>query len=222
MAKPKPGTIQNRATYSRLSFMYQAAACLAQTTKQQTTNSKPVNPTQTDGDVVMGDDGTRPGRQEDETTAAAQGQGLSRQLLTDLRNVTKKAVIRISPEMKRTMCKSCDTFLVEGQTCASTVENKSKGGKRPWADVLVIKCNTCGREKRFPVNAPRQKRKHIRPPKEQKVPEQECAPKGLEETERTAAPNDQVSSKEQGAPTKTAGSEKQELSNSQAQQRSGP
>ncbi|RYP86163.1 hypothetical protein DL769_000775 [Monosporascus sp. CRB-8-3] len=64
--------------------------------------------------------------------------------------------------MKHTICKYCDTLLVEGHTSTSFVENQSKGGKKPWADVLVVKCNTCGGLKRFPVQAPRQKRRPIR------------------------------------------------------------
>lgn len=43
------------------------------------------------------------------------------------------------------------------------VENKSRGGRKPWADVIVVECFTCGRSRRFPVNAPRQLRKHLRP-----------------------------------------------------------
>jgi len=39
---------------------------------------------------------------------------------------------------------------VPGTTCTHRVENKSKGGKKKWADVLVVECQ-CGMVKRFPV-----------------------------------------------------------------------
>lgn len=66
--------------------------------------------------------------------------------------------------MKQTMCKNCDTVLIEGQSCSLYIENKSKGGKKQWADMLVRECHTCGKEKRYPVNAPRTKRKTLRGP----------------------------------------------------------
>ncbi|KAK7394054.1 hypothetical protein QQX98_013162 [Neonectria punicea] len=79
-----------------------------------------------------------------------------------MRAVSLKAQIRQSPALKRTICKFCDTLLIEGQTCSSTVENDSKGGRKPWADLLTIRCKTCGNAKRYPVNAPRQKRRSLR------------------------------------------------------------
>jgi ribonuclease P protein subunit RPR2 len=71
--------------------------------------------------------------------------------------------------MKHSICKNCDTMLIDGSTCTNEVENKSKGGKKRWADVLVRKCNTCGLEKRFPIGAERQKRRPHRT-KEIKTP----------------------------------------------------
>jgi ribonuclease P protein subunit RPR2 len=64
--------------------------------------------------------------------------------------------------MKQRICKFCDAVLIEGDSCASSVDNKSKFGKKPWADVLVRKCNTCKRERRYPIGSTRQKRKTLR------------------------------------------------------------
>lgn len=64
--------------------------------------------------------------------------------------------------MKHSICKYCDSLLIEGETSSSVVENKSKGGQKPWADVLVVKCHTCEGVKRFPAQAPRQKRRPMR------------------------------------------------------------
>ena len=83
-------------------------------------------------------------------------------MVSDLRAVSLKGQVRQSPAMKRSICKFCDTVLVEGRNCHSVIENESKGGRKPWADVLVIRCSTCGNSKRFPVSARRQKRKHLR------------------------------------------------------------
>ena len=155
MAKSKPGAVQNRPLYSRASFLYQAATYLA--TAQQEAPA----PRRADEPPVIipaSSEQASGGQRRD----AVEVQGVSRRLVTDLREVTLKTMMRMSPDMKRTICKFCNTILVEGKTCSSIVENKSKNGRKPWADVLVMKCNTCGREKRVPVQAPRQKRRTTR------------------------------------------------------------
>lgn len=152
MAKGKTG-VQNRPMYSRISFLYQAATYLAEAARAGPGS------TTADPDVDMERDGHNDNNATPDGHSAATTQALARTLLTDLRAVTLKTQIRITPDIKRTICRHCDTLLVEGQTCTSTVENASRGGRKPWADVLTIRCHTCGRQKRFPVNAPRQKRR---------------------------------------------------------------
>ena len=78
---------------------------------------------------------------------------LSRRLVAQLRAVSLKSQIRLSPAMKRSICKHCDILLVPGPTTINRLENRSRGGKKPWADVLVMTCKACGMEKRFPVGA---------------------------------------------------------------------
>ncbi|KAI1017839.1 hypothetical protein LB504_004214 [Fusarium proliferatum] len=152
MAKGKePKGVQNRIIYSRASYLYQAASYL---TKQSSTvqNAAAKSSTPSHGHSV-----SLQTRNEERAL-----KNMSRQAISDLRSVTLKAQIRRSPAMKQTICKFCDTLLVEGDTCTSTVENASKGGRKPWADILNINCKTCGNVKRYPVCAPRQKRKHMR------------------------------------------------------------
>lgn len=143
MAKQKTApTVVNRHIYSRASYLYQAANYLAEVSHQTQDDSKPT--------------ATNASRQTKTT------QNLSRQLASDLKLVCQKNVIRQTPGMKRTICKFCNTTLIEGETSHSTVENPSQGGKKPWADLLVIGCLTCGNAKRYPVSARRQKRQHLR------------------------------------------------------------
>lgn len=150
MAKGKQGVgVQNRPLYSRISFLHQAATHLA-LLKQ---------PTEETGSATAVPDAEQ---------APAPLEGMARRLATDLRSVSLKTRIRLSPAVKQYVCKYCDTVLLEGQSCSSFVENKSKGCKKPWADVLVRKCNTCGKEKRFPISAPRTKRKTLREPESTK------------------------------------------------------
>ncbi|KLU83181.1 RNAse P Rpr2/Rpp21 subunit domain-containing protein [Magnaporthiopsis poae ATCC 64411] len=166
------GGVQNRPAYTRISFLYQAATLLASTRQQQQ------QPAEKPGSLVDKPEPEKHERQAisaDGTDSACaplqdkkkhdihrQLDGMSRRLLSDLRSVSLKSQIRLSPDLKRTVCKFCDTLLIEGKSCTSVVENKSRGARKPWADVLVIKCGTCGRAKRFPVAAPRQKRKPFR------------------------------------------------------------
>lgn len=146
------GSVPNRPIYSRISYLYQAAAYLSSTSQNEDRTSHEAKQTS--------EDGTKKSTQPSSTNATKQA--VSRRLLTNLRASSLKTQIRLSPSMKHTMCKYCDTLLIEGETSISVVENQSKDGKKPWADVLVVKCNTCGGLKRFPVQAPRQKRRPIR------------------------------------------------------------
>lgn len=85
--------------------------------------------------------------------------GSSRHLLSHLRSVSLKSQIRLSPAMKRSICKRCDAILIAGRTSSSCMENKSRNRNKPWADVLVVTCNSCATAKRYPVGAKRQSRK---------------------------------------------------------------
>ncbi|KAJ5502721.1 hypothetical protein N7463_005595 [Penicillium fimorum] len=75
---------------------------------------------------------------------------LSRVCVSHLRAVAMKTQIRLPVTLKRSVCKRCDTLLTPGVTCSHEIRNASRGGKKPWADVLVVKCLSCGTEKRFP------------------------------------------------------------------------
>lgn len=149
MAKTKVDAgVQNRIIYSRASYLYQAANYLT-----SCANAIQDAPCTSDAEQSAS---ANTDKQYKAIT------NMSRQAITDMRAISLKAQIRQSPALKRTICKFCDSLLVEGQTCHSFIQNPSKGGRKPWADVLVIECKTCGNSKRYPVDAPRQTRKAIR------------------------------------------------------------
>ncbi|KAK3393087.1 RNAse P Rpr2/Rpp21/SNM1 subunit domain-containing protein [Podospora didyma] len=160
MAKGKSnGGVQNRAIYSRVSFLQQAATFLASSPSPSTPQQ--LLPSKHDTVATASTAEPRPGPSHD-LMLSYPLQGMGRRLATDLRSVSLKTRIRLSPAVKRHICKFCDSVLIEGDSCTSTIENKSKGGKKPWADALVRKCHTCGRERRYPVDATRPKRKGAR------------------------------------------------------------
>ncbi|CAG8983314.1 hypothetical protein HYALB_00007442 [Hymenoscyphus albidus] len=144
MAKTKAVVVPNKVLHIRASYLYQAASYLA---------------SQHLGPDVQNDQATH--KDGSKSTSENVCHTASIRLISDLRNVTSKTLIRMSPEMKQGICKICNTILNEGSTCSSEVENKSKGGKKPWADVLVRKCNVCGTAKRYPLGK-RQKRRPLR------------------------------------------------------------
>ncbi|KAI0013761.1 Rpr2-domain-containing protein [Xylariaceae sp. FL0662B] len=152
MAKSKTsGSVPNRPIYSRISYLYQAATYLE-------THSEPEGSAGPVRDLKIGNES----QDEQALSTIRAKRALSRRLLTDLRASSLKTQIRLSPALKHTICKYCDSLLIEGETSSSVVENKSKGAKKPWADVLAIKCNTCGGVRRFPVQAARQNRRPVR------------------------------------------------------------
>ncbi|KAK4660248.1 hypothetical protein QC762_117340 [Podospora pseudocomata] len=143
MAKAKNGGggVQNKAIYSRLSFLQQAAVFLSTAT--------------------LDGDGSNISELNRDQNPPLQGAG--RRLATDLRAVSLKSRIRLNPAVKQSICKFCDSVLIDGESCTSGIENKSKGGRKPWADILVRKCHACGKERRYPVCTKRTKRKTERP-----------------------------------------------------------
>jgi ribonuclease P protein subunit RPR2 len=150
MAKGKAGGgVQNRAIYSRISFLQQAAIALSAIPHSPADSDTPSTTNHLSSTEVITSD----------TGSVKALNGMSRRLATDLRAVSLKTRIRLKPAVKQSICKFCDSTLIDGQSCTSEIENISKGAKKPWADVLVRKCHTCGRARRYPLSATRPKRK---------------------------------------------------------------
>lgn len=64
--------------------------------------------------------------------------------------VAKKTVMKLSPGIKRTLCKNCSNLLIPGITQATELQNMSKLQSEK-SDVLVHTCLICYTSKRFPV-----------------------------------------------------------------------
>lgn len=70
-------------------------------------------------------------------------------LLASMRSISQKSQIRLSQSIKRSVCRRCNGLLMLNST--AELENLSQGGRRAWADVLVVRCSECGFVKRYPV-----------------------------------------------------------------------
>ncbi|KAI8934507.1 hypothetical protein NX059_008207 [Plenodomus lindquistii] len=144
---PKAKGISNKHLHARTTFLYQAATYLT----LQTTQAEITAPA-TRVQIAGGSDASL-------THARSP---IALQLGSDLQQVSRKAQLRLAVDLKRSMCKSCNSILVPGKTASQHIENVSKGEKKPWADVLVLECLFCGSKKRFPVGAKQQLKKSKR------------------------------------------------------------
>lgn len=147
---PKTKGVPNKHLHIRTSFLYQAATYL---TLQSSSSSLEINATDTNN---CGKQNTPSLEQRPSPLALKLG--------SDLKQVSHKGQLRLALDLKRSVCKSCNSVLVPGRTATHTIENHSKDGKKPWADVLLITCHICGSKKRFPIGATRPLSKSKRKP----------------------------------------------------------
>ncbi|ERF69305.1 hypothetical protein EPUS_04010 [Endocarpon pusillum Z07020] len=80
------------------------------------------------------------------------------QLLTSMRSISQKSQIHLSQSIKRSICRRCNGLLTLNST--SEIENMSREGKKPCADVLVVTCCQCGNVKRYPVGMGEAQNRH--------------------------------------------------------------
>lgn len=170
MAKGK-GKNVNSHLRARLDYLHKAAAYLHSTTiasKQQQTQQSKTENNASDGkcEVGAGSNRTVPQILSPGSTAVAVEEAsgsvnqkqepnldrlpnLSRAYISQLRGISLKTQLRLPQEVKRSFCKRCDTLLVPGVSCMREIRNTSREGKKPWADVRVVRCTTCGTEKQY-------------------------------------------------------------------------
>lgn len=179
--KAKKG-VPNKHLHARIAYLHQAAnylstQALAEAPANVRSSATQISPESDPGNLPFESEphgtlatndisaraNTRPAPGQPSTaTFKPPPSGLPLQLSAHLRAVAQKAQIRLSHEIKHAICKACSSPLVDDETCIRTMENLSKGGRKPWANVLVVKCLACGACKRFPVGAKKQKRKSLR------------------------------------------------------------
>lgn len=183
MGKNKDGQVPNKHLYSRLSYLWQAANYMSQITNASQNETKSIqsqvqhSAAMKDQDVqeIMALKGSICPQKAASTDSSLSKEashstdcrpeidlGQSRRLVSHIRAISCKSVLRLSPGMKHFFCSHCESPLIPGSTSSSMVENKSRGGRKPWADVLVITCKLCGTSRRIPLGAKRQPKRKER------------------------------------------------------------
>ena len=167
---PKASSSGNRPIFSRVSYLYQAATYLSRTQAVPCKALGQSDPAQAshreDGSnpapgLVHGTAAATP-PQDEPVAAHANNIGFSRRLLFHLLEVSLKSQTSLSPDLKRTICRRCHSLLLPGQSCRLRIENASRGGRKPWADVLVVECSVCMAVRRFPIGQERRPRRDRR------------------------------------------------------------
>lgn len=169
---PKSKGIPSKHLHARTTFLYQAATYLT----LQHTQSTSIN----------SDDTSTSNRPKDDQNPAENHPILALQLASDLQQVSRKAQLRLSVSLKRSLCKSCNAVLIPGRTATQIVENTSKGGKKPKADIFIVTCKLCGCKKKFPIGAERQPKKALRNAKIKQTKPIACTDETLQSDEAIA------------------------------------
>jgi ribonuclease P protein subunit RPR2 len=96
---------------------------------------------------ILGSNSQRQPQMEPIATDSSSSQ--SQRLLTSMRSISQKSQIRLSRSIKRSVCRRCNSLLILNNT--AEIENLSRERRKPWADVLVVRCGLCDYVKRYPV-----------------------------------------------------------------------
>lgn len=135
--KDRKASLPQKSIHLRLAFLHQAASHIA----DHVQNNARMTWKADEDDALMLDLKSK--------TVTTQ----PRYLINQMKGVSRKSVIRLHKDVKRSVCKRCDELLAEDKNSTTEVENRSANLSKPWADILVIKCKTCGTSKRFPIGA---------------------------------------------------------------------
>ncbi|RPD57517.1 Rpr2-domain-containing protein [Lentinus tigrinus ALCF2SS1-7] len=129
-------SVANRDIIQRINFLYQASTYLNTISSPAASSSSnaPAQP-------PKGKSKKKNTIRHPKSTAE-----LSRCYIGSMRIVGQKAMVRMDPSIKRTLCKQCDTVLIPGSTASVRVRPLSSHGH-----AVVYICMTCNATRRIPA-----------------------------------------------------------------------
>jgi ribonuclease P protein subunit RPR2 len=154
-AKNKNGAfrVPNRQNHARISFLYQAATYLTNIPYTKPDSIPQKQEIKSENSTLQQNDNSNLPFAGTSSRKPASHFALSQYYASQIATIARKAQFKISPNLKRTICRGCKVVLITGSTSTSAIENLSHNGEKPWADVLIITCNLCGMEKRYPLQS---------------------------------------------------------------------
>ncbi|KAJ5368003.1 uncharacterized protein N7496_007763 [Penicillium cataractarum] len=157
--KARMDYLQQAARYLQDVHLQGRAVAGTNTINPQTTLANKENPAQTaTSNADMNKDMTMSQASDSQKATKKPLTNISRVYTSHMRGVSLKTQTRLSVPVKRSFCKRCDTTLIPEVNCEQEIRNDSRGRKKPWANVLVIRCLVCSTEKRFPQAEKRSKK----------------------------------------------------------------
>lgn len=151
MGKAKKGTSGANHLRARLEYLQKAAAYLQPASPDQQPREPAGQTTRTVPRATASENNSNV------TPKTSTTDNLSKLYISQMRGVSAKTQLRLPIEVKRSFCKRCDTLL-RPDNCVQEIRNESRGKRKPWADVWVVRCVGCGTEKRFPQTQKRTKK----------------------------------------------------------------
>ncbi|KAF8527783.1 RNAse P Rpr2/Rpp21/SNM1 subunit domain-containing protein [Gautieria morchelliformis] len=135
---PNPNSVVNREMFQRLNFLYQASAYLKGIEASASVPS--------DGTHINHTSRDSPRKKGCKRRRATLG-GLGSSYVQCMRNISSKNVIRIDPNVKRTLCKGCDTVLLPGTTASVRVRGSADKSRE-----VVYTCLACHTPRIIPAS----------------------------------------------------------------------
>jgi len=139
-ATPNPTSVANRDIIQRLNFLYQASAYLS---------NIPVASQAASSSSHASFDHSR--RAESSTNTKKKRwllstADLSREYSRSMKIVSQKAVVKMDPSVKRTICKQCSTVLLPGVNVSVRVQKSPSHNH-----AMIYTCNHCRTSRRIPA-----------------------------------------------------------------------
>lgn len=141
---------------ARINYLYKIANYMqysAQSSFETTTTTVTANIAPENGeDNNNNNNYCPPPQKSNKGNAAAQLSNTSRLYVSQMRGVSRKGQQRLPLNVKRSVCKRCDSLFIPEVTCSRKIANPARPGtkSKPWADLLVVECSVCGFQKRYP------------------------------------------------------------------------
>ncbi|KAI9505312.1 Ribonuclease P protein subunit p21 [Coemansia spiralis] len=128
------GNLPNRELYERMNFLYQSSQFFSQLLPSSSSN------------VQTADNDSSNLKLAQQHQQQKSLLPISRFYSKEMRQVARKSVLRLSPHVKREICKACASPLVPGVSSTVRIKGHNRGRR------VVTTCNCCGWQRRLIVD----------------------------------------------------------------------